>query len=112
MSQTHTLSEEKKLTVLCRVEPGCLGPDGKDYIEAFCVFAQGELTTIDRDFVHWLIVPRYDKSLPETQYQLASKNLTYAQACKYLEMFGKQLDDFETHLNEKLAELIDQHLGR
>ncbi|MCE0557566.1 hypothetical protein [Motilimonas sp. E26] len=112
MSQNQVLPDEKKLTVLCRVEPGCLGPDGKNYIEEFCRFAEQEFTEIDRDFVHWLIVPRYDKSLPETQYQLAAKNLTYQQACKYLALFGKELDEFESHLNEKLAELIDQHLGR
>jgi hypothetical protein len=27
-------------------------------------------------------------------------------------VFGKELDEFEEHLQEKLAELIDQFLGR
>ena len=35
-TQTPT---EKKLTIQIRVEPGCLGPDGKEHIETFCVAA-------------------------------------------------------------------------
>lgn len=112
MNLASALSDDKKLTVLFRVEPGCLGPKGKDYIEDFCHFAGKEFAEVDADFVRWQIVPRYDKSLPETQYLLAGKQLTYSQACKYLALFGKELDDFEMHLNEKLSELIDEHLGR
>ena len=30
----------KKLLVMYRIEPGCLGPQGADYVEEFCVFAK------------------------------------------------------------------------
>lgn len=112
MITANSLPDDKKLIVLFRVEPGCLGPNGKDYIEDFCYFAAKALAEVDAGFVRWQIVPRYDKSLPETQYLLAGKQLTYQQACKYMVLLGKELDDFEMHLNDKLSELIDEHLGR
>jgi len=111
MKNNLPLPQDKKLTVLFRVEPGCLGPDGKEYIEEFCSFAQKEVESIDSDFVHWDIVPRHDKSLPEMQYKVGGKRLTHDKAEKYLEIFKKNLDEFEGHLHEKLSLLIGQYLG-
>ena len=105
------LPQDKKLTVVFRVEPGCLGPDGKDHIEEFCRYAEKGVESVDSDFVHWEIVPRHDKSLPEMQYKVANKNLTHDQAAKYLEIFEKNLDEFEGHLHEKLALLINGFMG-
>jgi len=105
------LSQDQKLTVVFRVESGCLGPKGQDHVEEFCIFVQKEVESIDSDFVHWEIVPRHDKFLPEMQYKVNNKKLTHDKAAKYLEMFKKNLDAFEEHLHEKLALLIDQHLG-
>ncbi|MFT5314070.1 MAG: hypothetical protein ACI8Z9_002569 [Paraglaciecola sp.] len=102
----------KKLTVTFRVEPGCLGPDGRDHIEGFCKFAKQEVLDLEADFVRWVITPRYDKSLAETEYKTNNKRLTHEMAEKYLRVFGKNLDEFEAHLQDKLAALIDQYLGR
>jgi translation initiation factor 2 alpha subunit (eIF-2alpha) len=102
----------KKLTVTFRVEPGCLGPDGIDHIEQFCKFAKHEVANLDSDFVRWVITPRFDKSLLETEYKTNNKRLDHDKAQKYLQVFGKELDEFEEHLQERLAELIDQFLGR
>ncbi len=110
MKTNLPLPKDKKLTVLYRVEPGCLGPEGKGHIGEFCSFAQKEFESVDSDYVHWLIVPRYDKSLPETQYKICDKKLTYNKAAKYLEMFTKNIDEFEEHLHEKLAYLIDSYI--
>ena len=33
----------KKLLVMYRIEPGCLGPQGADYVEEFCVFAKQKI---------------------------------------------------------------------
>lgn len=112
MKNRLPLPQDKKLTVVVRVEPGCLGPEGQSHIEEFCRFAQIEVEPIDSDFVHWDIVPRHDKSLPEMQYKAMNKKLTHDKAAKYLQMFDKNLDEFEGHLHEKLSMLIDQHLGR
>ncbi len=90
MSNSLSLPKEKKLTVTYRVEPGCLGPKGADHIEKFCLFAQKQVESIDADFVHWEIVPRYDKSLPEMQYQIGKKRLSHDKAATYLQLFGKQ----------------------
>jgi len=104
------LPQEKKLTVVCRIEAGCLGPEGADHIEEFCNFAQTEVEPIDSDFVHWELIPRHDKSLAEMQYKINNKKLNHDKAAKYLAMFNKNLDEFEDHLHEKLSHLIDQYL--
>lgn len=103
---------ESKLTVLCRVEPGCLGPDGKEYIEGFCRFAFKEMKLVLPSFVQWLIIPRYDKTLPEIQYKLRDRNLTTAQATKLLEIFNKDTNEIESDLDEILADLIEQYLDK
>jgi translation initiation factor 2 alpha subunit (eIF-2alpha) len=102
----------KKLTVTFRVEPGCLGPDGAEHIEEFCKYAKKEVAQLDADFVRWVITPRYDKSLPETEYKTNNKKLDHDKAEKYLRVFEKELDEFEEHLQDKLAELIDEYHGR
>lgn len=105
------LSQDKKLNVTFRVEAGCLGPEGASLIDGFCNFAQQEVETLDADFVHWEIIPRHDKSLPEMEYKISNKKLSHDKAERYLELFGKELNEFEEHLHEKIAILIDQHLG-
>jgi len=112
MKNNSSLPQDKKLTVVCRIESGCLGPDGKDHIEAFCKFSQKEFESFNSDFVHWKIVPRHDKTLKEIQYSVNNKNLTADKTAKYLEIFEKNLDEFEEHLHDKIANLIDEYLGR
>ena len=112
MNNNLPLSQDKKLTVVVRVEPGCLGPDGNVLIEEFCSVAHLEFEPINSDFINWEVVPRFDKLLPEIQYKTISKTLTHDQAAKYLEFFNKNLTKFEEHANEKLSVLIDQYLER
>lgn len=111
MKNNLPLPQEKKLMVLFRLEPGCLGPDGKDHIDKFCQLAQQEFESLHSDFVHWDIVPRHDKSLPEMQYKINNKNLSHDKAEKFLNIFHKNLNDFEDQLHKKLAVFIDQYLG-
>ncbi|WP_158967538.1 hypothetical protein [Paraglaciecola sp. L3A3] len=112
MSLSLPLPLYKKLTVTFRVEPGCLGPDGIEHIEGFCKFAKQAVAKLDSDFVRWVIIPRFDKSLAETEYKTNNKILDHHKAEKYLRVFGKELDDFEEHLQDKLSILIDEYLGR
>lgn len=105
------LSPERKLVILCRVEPGCLGPMGMDYIEEFCQYANGALGSVYAEFITWQLVPRYDKSLPETEYAIANKKLTHEQAGTYLYKFGKELDEMEEKLHEVIAHLVEKHMG-
>ena len=112
MSKTMALPKEKKLCVIFRVEPGCLGPQGADFIDDFCVFAQKSVETLESNYVRWNIVPRSDKKLLELEYQVLGKKITHFQANKYLSVFEKNLDDFETLLNDRLATLIDEYFAR
>jgi len=112
MKTSLPLPQEMKLTVLCRIESGCLGPDGLEHIEEFCRFAQKEFNLVDSDFVQYVVIPRHDKSLPEIQYKIHNKNLTPDKLAKYLGIFNTNTDEFEGQLHEKLIYLIDQYLGR
>jgi len=105
------LDKTKKLCVTFRLEPGCLGPEGKSHITEFCSSAQKEVNKMHTEFVIWNIVPRYDKSLPEIEYKINNKKLTHDKAEKYLNIFNKNLDEFEAGLQDKLAIHIDEYLG-
>ena len=111
MKNNLPLPQDKKLTVLFRLESGCLGPKGDDHIDDFCQLVQKEFVSFHSDYVHWDIVPRHDKSLPEMQYKINNKKLSHDKAAKFLDVFGKSLDEFEEQLHKKLALLIDQYLG-
>ena len=111
MKDKLPLPQNKKLKVVFRVEPGCLGPSGDQNVTPFCLYAEEQVATIDSDFVIWTIIPRFDKSRPEIEYKVGNKNLTHDKAAKYLNIFKKNLDEFEDHLNDKLTILIDEYLG-
>ena len=104
--------ENKKMTVLFRMEPGSLGPDGAQYISEFCDFAQIQLQACAEAYIRWAIVPRLDKSLAEMEFQLSSKKLTSAKAGQYLAVFGENLDHFEEQLEDNLEAIINQYFGR
>jgi hypothetical protein len=111
MKNSLPLPEDKKLSVTYRVEPGCLGPEGKSHISEFCNFAQSELRSLDSDYIAWNILPRTDKALPELQYHVSGKKMSHAQAEQYLAIFDKSLDEFECHLGDKFATLIDSFMS-
>jgi len=102
------LSDDKKLHVLFRMEPGSMGPAGIDHIQDFCRYANDRVGALHSDVVVWQIVARMNKKLPEIHFQLAGKNITEAQAEKYLSLFGKELDDVQESLHDLLATLVDQ----
>ena len=106
------LSDPQKLAVTYRVEPGCLGPQGVDYIDDFCQFAEKKVADLDADFICWHITPRNNKSLAEMQYSVFGKCLTHDKADQYLRVFGKSLDEFEDHIQGECVDLINQYFGR
>jgi hypothetical protein len=112
MNVSLPLPDHQKLTVTYRVEPGCLGPEGLRHVDAFCVFAQKRVMDLDADFIYWNIIPRNKKLLPEMEYHISTKELTHNQADKYLQIFGKSLDDFEDNIMGESVALIDQFFGR
>lgn len=110
--QTTPLPIEKKMTVIFRIEPGSLGPDGKLYVEEFCEFAQTQLQACAEHYLNWVIVPRFDKSLAEMKFQLGNKVLNQTQTEKYLSMFGEDFSHFEDQLEDNLEAIINQFFGR
>lgn len=104
------LSDDKKLTLLYRVEPGCLGPTGVDYIEDFCDYANKQLTA--PEFAAYQFVARFDKTKPELQYSVTGRNLSAHQAEAYLAHFKTNKAQFEEQLDELLTQAIDNFFGR
>lgn len=110
---SHSINiSDTNLVILCRLEPGCLGPDGVDHIETFCRVAQKALTTHEADVCHWILEPRFDKGLEEFQYSLAGKSLTREQAQKYLALAHREWGPFEEKFEDKLTQLINLYLAR
>jgi hypothetical protein len=112
MNVNLPLPDHQKLTVTYRIEPGCLGPEGSSHVDDFCVFAEERVADLDADFIHWHIIPRNDKSLAEMEYSVAKKQLTHDKADTYLRIFGKDLDEFEDHIQGECVGLINQYFGR
>ncbi|WP_299199128.1 hypothetical protein [uncultured Amphritea sp.] len=106
------LSEEKKLLVIYRVEAGCLGPEGGSLVVAFCDFAQQSIQSLDSDLISWNIIPRNSKTDPEIEYNVVGKRISYAQATRYIELFGRTFDGFEAHLSERIAHYIEDFMNR
>ncbi len=104
------LAPHQKLKLLYRVEPGCLGPDGVDHIEAFCLFA-GDRIALPY-YADCVFVPRYDKRKPEVSYSLAGKLLAREQLETYLSYFGSDPSLLEESLEEQLALKIEEFAGR
>ncbi|MCX4026077.1 hypothetical protein H0A36_11125 [Endozoicomonas sp. SM1973] len=106
-----SVSENRKLTVIVRVEPGCLGPEGMSHIEEFCKFIYAKESALDYHFVNWSFIPRYDKDLSEFEFQIDNRKITPAMANKYLQMFSKELNAFEDELHDHLADYIEEYLA-
>jgi len=106
------LPQEKKLIVECRVEGGCLGPVGDDYVDGFCDFVSKEFSSWEANIINWHVVPRTDKSLSELQYKLAGRSLSREQAKKYLELFEKNIDELEAEIEETLIVLIEEYMSK
>jgi hypothetical protein len=101
-----------QLTVLYRLEPGCLGPEGKAFIEEFCQFAMPLIAAQTASYMVWQLVPRYDKTLAEIEYSMSGKRLSESQGERVLAMYGASADAIVEQLNDQMTWLIDQFFGR
>ena len=112
MNNKLAISNEHRIVITYRVEPGCLGPDGHLHVQAFCDFAQQQMASLDAAYVQWQIVPRYDKSRPEMECRLMGKSLNAKQANQYFAPLGQNFGVIESHLCERISLLIDHYLQR
>lgn len=106
------IPEHKKLLVVFRMEPGSLGPDGKNYVQEFCDFAQIQLQASAKPYITWSIIPRFDKTLVEMEFQISGKKMSEIKAKQYLSVFGEDLSDFEDELENNLEAIVNQFFGR
>ncbi|RBW47260.1 hypothetical protein DS885_04175 [Psychromonas sp. B3M02] len=112
MCSATSFPDEKKMSVIFRMEPGSLGPDGGQYIKEFCDFAQTQLQACAAYYINFFIEPRFDKTLAEMSFILANKSLNQQQVEKYLDLFGEEYSHFEDQLESNLEAIIDQFFGR
>ena len=112
MNDKNLISDDKKLHVQFRLEPGCLGPQGSKHVNSFCLYAQKKLESNNDHFVKWEITPRLDKSDPEITYTVNGKKLGNQQVSKYLKVFNQELPSFEESLNDDIAQMINRYLSQ
>ena len=112
MNSRSPVPKDKKLTVVFRVEHGCLGPQGKDHVERFCDYAQQAFASTWSDFVDWEIIPRESIAQPEIQYEINKRRLDRDKAGKYLAMFSETPDALEGYLHDKAVHLIEEYMAR
>lgn len=106
------ISDDKKITVIFRVEAGCLGPQGLSHVDKFCSEAVQKFRSDFPPYINWQIVPRHDKTLPELEYSIAGRPLSREHAERYLALFKQDIEDFEMQVFDELPELIDLFFGR
>ncbi|WP_136678515.1 hypothetical protein [Neptunomonas sp. XY-337] len=106
------LPDNKKITVIFRIEAGCLGPQGASHVVDFSGVAQQKLAARFPDFIKWDVSPRDDKNLPELDYGIGARLLTRDQAQRYLAALDTPIDDLEQQVFDHLPQLIDQYFGR
>jgi hypothetical protein len=97
-----------KLTVQLRLEPGCMGPEGKLHIEAFC--EQQNQSPWHNDFAILSVVPRFDKTLPEWEYLHNDRKLTDKQVSVVLASFGTSSNQLETEIEDTIAEAVSSYM--
>jgi hypothetical protein len=112
MNSNQPLPINKKLTVLFRVEPGCLGPEGEKLVKEYCELAQSKMEVVESNCINWVITPRNDKIQPELQFKINGKILDRGKAEKYLSFFAININVLERQLFKNITDLIEQYLGR
>ena len=104
------INDDKKIRLMYRIEPGCLGPQGAEHIEDFCRYANKHIKS--PFYAQFVFLPRYDKTIDERQYSVNSRNLSLVQARAYLKHFDIDIEEFEEQLDELLTKAIDLYFKR
>jgi len=112
MTNTDTTQKMPRLTITFRVEPGCLGPQGNEYVTPFCKQAHQTFQALEADVIEWNIVPRFDKALDEIEFKLQNKLLNQAQTSKYFNIIERSQEETEELLHNKIADLIDEFMDQ
>lgn len=105
------MGQELNLGMTIRVEPGSLGPDGLDHVEAFCDLAEKVFNKTESSQLTYKIVPRYDKTLPELELLMNQVSLPQARALLVLDKLDLTFEQIEENVMERISTLIDRFLG-
>ncbi|MDE3272022.1 hypothetical protein [Pseudoalteromonas sp. G4] len=97
-----------KLVIRFRLEPGCLGPTGTDYVEDFCRLIN--LVEFSYPFVELNVIPRYDKTLPEWEFLLSDKLISESQADRVLELHNFTIESMEEAVDEFITLKVEQFM--
>ena len=104
-----TQTTAKRLTIQIRIEPGCLGPDGKCHVDTFCIAAGRIFAAIEPERVSWVLLPRHDKQLPEQAFFIEGRKLSEAQASLLLQRMGLTLSTLQERSDAMLAQLVERY---
>ncbi|EOD56367.1 hypothetical protein [Aeromonas molluscorum] len=99
----------KRLTIQIRLEPGCLGPDGKAHIDTFCAAATRIFAAIEPERLHWVLLPRHDKQLPEQEFFIDDRKLSEEQATQLIARMGLVLATLQERSDAMLALLVERY---
>lgn len=105
----QTTGSAKKLSIQIRIEPGCLGPDGKSHIDTFCLAASRIFATLEPERVSWVLIPRHDKQLPEQEFFVEGRKLSEEQAGMLLQRMGLTLSLLQERSDALLAQLVERY---
>ncbi|WP_119393276.1 hypothetical protein [Salinibius halmophilus] len=106
------LAEHQLLNITYRIEPGTLGSNGMDFIEGFCGFLMNQSQDFYPQVIRLNIVPRYDKSLPEKDFFVMKKHISYEQAEKYLQAINLDIEDIEDQLDDRTSLMVDDYFAQ
>lgn len=106
---TQTSPTAKRLTIQIRIEPGCLGPDGKVHIDTFCTAAGRVFAALEPERLSWVLLPRHDKQLPEQEFLFEGRKLSEAQASLLLQRMGLTLATLQERSDAMLAQLVERY---
>lgn len=105
------MEQELDLSLIVRVEPGSLGPDGLNHVESFCVVAEKVFSKVEFANLTFKIVPRYDKTLPELELLMNQLTLPHQRAVMVLDKLNLTYELIEEEVMEHISKLIDRFLG-
>jgi len=105
-------SSEPTFIINYSVEAGCLGAQGTQKIEGFCLFLTQKMAQNFPDFCTWDITPQVDIHQRHIRYTLNNKKLSIEQATRYLDAHNLTIKIFEDKMDDFAIDLIEEYLGR
>ena len=105
------LADADKITIVLRIEPSCLGPDGRSHIDTFCLAAAAVFEAFEPDLINWVLLPRHDKQLPEQSFFIAGRTLSERQARLLLRRVARDPDALQERVDSLVVGLIERYLN-